>query len=81
MAENPQNPVEPFVLPDLEIQCEQCNGTRGYRDAVEHNGWADCPYCDGSGYKPTPIGARILDLIRHNSRVKISAELQVSSAR
>lgn len=64
-------------LPILETQCDQCKGKAGYPDEEEHNGWADCPFCKGEGFKPTPIGARILELVRHNSRVTVSAELRV----
>lgn len=68
-------------IPDLETQCERCEGRRGYSDIEADNGWAECFKCDGTGFIPTAIGARVLDLIRHNSRVTVSAELRVSSAR
>lgn len=66
-------------LPELETQCTQCFGRGGHND-IEDDGWAECPYCKGSGFKPTLIGLRILDLVRHNSRVKFNAELCVSTA-
>jgi DnaJ-class molecular chaperone len=68
-------------LPTLETVCDGCNGRGGYTDRECENDWAHCPYCGGSGFKPTPIGARILELIRHNSKVKVTAELSVSSVR
>lgn len=68
-------------IPILETICARCEGSRGYRDVEADNGWEECSHCSGTGYQPTPIGARILDLIRHNSRVTVSAELRVSSAR
>ena len=37
----------------------------------------DCHRCHGCGFVPTEMGARILRLIRHNTR--ISAELRVVS--
>ena len=67
-------------IQELETPCLRCQG-RGKRTDIEsEEGFSECLECGGSGFKPTPIGARILELIRHNSRVKISAELQVSSA-
>lgn len=63
----------------LEISCAVCLGKRMQYDR-DNDSFKECPACNGSGFVPTAIGARILDLIRHNSRVKISAELQVSSA-
>ena len=64
----------------LEKKCRQCGG-KGVEDDLEANCIADCPYCNGSGFVPTSLGIRVLELIRHNSRVKVSAEFQVSSAR
>ena len=69
--------IEP--LPDLETKCKDCNG-RGWFTADE-GGRDDCAACGGSGFVPTAIGARVLDLVRHNSRVNVSAELRVSSGR
>ena len=65
-------------LPCLETKCETCFGRGGYGDVEEERGWAECLSCNGSGYKPTSIGARILELVRHNSRVSVSAEFRVS---
>lgn len=67
-------------IPILETVCPRCNGEKGYGDIEADNGWADCPTCNGTGYRPTQIGARILELVRHNSRVNITAELRVSGA-
>ena len=69
--------------PDLQLEtvCPDCNGKGGYRDVEEETGWAECLGCGGSGFQPTPMGARILDLVRHNSRVQVSAEFCVSSMR
>ncbi len=68
-------------IPQLEVTCDQCKGRGGYHDIEEDSGWAECPYCGGSGFKPTLIGTKILELIRHNSKVTVKAELSVSSAR
>lgn len=64
----------------LETVCAECHGGKGYSDIAATNGWAICSTCGGTGYVPTVIGARILDLVRHNSRVTVSAELRVSDA-
>lgn len=64
----------------LETVCAECHGEKGYSDVSADNGWAICSACGGTGYVPTAIGARILDLVRHNSRVAVSAELRVSGA-
>ena len=66
-------------IPELEKVCESCGGKRKEYDHIE-DCFADCCDCNGSGFVPTPIGSRILDLIRHNSRVTVSAELRVSGA-
>ena len=68
------------MLPDLEAICATCGGGRVKYES-ESDTFPDCQTCGGSGFVPTSIGARILDLIRHNSRVTVSAELRVSSAR
>lgn len=67
-------------IPPLEQKCPDCKG-KGNTYNVEEDCVLDCKICNGSGFVPTTIGARILDLIRHNSRVTVSAELRVSSAR
>ena len=64
-------------LKDLENPCELCSGKGTRVDITSEEGFVECYKCDGSGYIPTLIGARILALIRHNSRVKVSAELRV----
>ena len=78
MAEGSQTKVEDFPL--LEIRCETCKGEGGYGDVEADGGWASCFDCSGSGYRPTLTGARILELVRHNSKVDITAELRVSGA-
>ena len=65
----------------LESKCPSCGGRKGFSDGEEEGGWRDCARCNASGFVPTPMGARILDLIRHNSRVTVSAELLVASSR
>ena len=66
-------------LPELETKCDYCEG-RGVFTS-DFGGKPDaCHECQGSGFLPTQFGARILELVRHNSRVEISAELRVSGA-
>ena len=69
-------------LPILEEECPICKGKKGrfYSEVEENNGWADCFRCKGAGYVPTEVGARILELVRHNSRVTVNAELCVAGA-
>lgn len=62
----------------LEVPCLSCDGRR-----VNYNSEVDlfdkCDACNGTGMVPTAIGARILELVRHNSRVSVTAEFAVSS--
>ena len=48
----------------LEVQCNYCSGRGRF-------GRDQCDACDGSGYVPTELGSRILDLMRHNLRPMI----------
>lgn len=49
----------------LEVRCEKCQGRGGlYSYSRDEN--EPCPVCDGAGYKPTALGERVLDLMRHN---------------
>lgn len=66
-------------IPELEAECPKCKGRGGYADIEEDGGRYVCAQCNGSGLIPTPIGARILELVRHNSRLNISADLLISS--
>lgn len=66
---------------DLEVSCALCNG-RGWHIYVENEeDRTPCYKCNGSGFVPTEAGVRILSLIRHNARLTVSAELDVSGAR
>ena len=65
------------IIQDLEKPCEWCEG-RGKRvDMQSDEGYSECYKCGGSGFIPTEIGARILALMRHNSRVRVNAELRI----
>jgi len=66
-------------IPDLEKMCASCKGT-GWCESIKEDdgGWGTCSDCAGTGFIPTEIGARILELVRHNSRVNITAEFRVS---
>lgn len=64
----------------LETVCPECRGEKGYGDNEEPNGWVECRKCRGAGLIPTETGMKILNLVRHNSRVKLKAELCVAGA-
>lgn len=67
-------------LPELEIICERCHG-KGVRYYGDDDGEGQkCSACSGYGYVPTEAGVRILSLVRHNSRLSLSAELCVAGA-
>lgn len=65
------------IFPDLEAICSACRGGRCLYDS-DSDSYPDCKSCNGSGYVPTPVGARILDLVRHNARVTVSSFLKIS---
>lgn len=67
------------VIPELESECLDCQGT-GNNYVSADDEFAICSHCNGSGLIPTPIGLRILELVRHNSRMSVNAELLVSGA-
>jgi hypothetical protein len=62
MLENADN----MTLPVLERKCDKCDGTAIYSEGAGDNG--SCDLCDGTGYLPTPIGRRILLLVKHAGR-------------
>jgi len=64
-------------IPDFEIMCPKCNGRGWMLDIEQDEGKSACDNCEGAGYTPTEIGVRILKLIRHNSRVNITADFHV----
>jgi hypothetical protein len=66
-------------MPELEKICSNCAGKAVVYN-TEEDCFSDCPSCHGSGFTPTAIGERILELVRHNSRVDVTAELRVSGA-
>ncbi len=65
---------------ELEQNCPDCQGRRGEYLRGEEEGWQACSRCNGSGFVPTELGTRVLNLIRHNSRLTVSAELRVAGA-
>jgi len=50
---------------ELERLCNECQG-----DGGEHteSGWETCWICNGAGFVATPMGEKILTLVRHNFR-------------
>lgn len=54
-------------LPELETVCPECEGDNDY-NANAYGPWRPCGSCGGAGYIPTDLGAKIIDLIRHNIR-------------
>lgn len=65
-------------LTNLETVCDKCLGVGGKDYSGE---WEECDCCKGYGYIPTEIGARILDLVRHNTRVNVTTDFRVSQSR
>ena len=65
-------------LPELEINCPACKGKAAIYN-LQDDCFKDCASCNGTGFTPTPTGKTILELIRHNSIVTVSAELRVPS--
>lgn len=72
-------PSTESLLPDLEKVCEVCSGKK-YAYSSEEDAFPDCSNCNGSGFVPTESGKRILDLLRHNSRVSVTAQLCFTDA-
>lgn len=62
----------------LEETCQKCSGKKGAYIGGEV-GWEECDKCKGSGLTPTEVGVRILSLIRNNTRLTVSADLEISS--
>ena len=57
------NPLQSDV--ELETRCEEC---RGLGEVELRTGMEVCEMCGGAGYIPTPVGEKIIDLMRHNFR-------------
>ncbi len=53
----------------LEIRCDICNGRGSFVNGLQ--GEIRCDVCKGAGYLPTQLGAKILDLVRHNLRLML----------
>jgi ribosomal protein L37AE/L43A len=51
---------------ELESTCPVCKGEARWR--LGNGEWHYCGNCDGAGFMPTPLGERILTLMRHNFR-------------
>ncbi len=71
--------AEDSLIPNLEKVCAVCSGKK-YAYSSEEDSIMDCFNCNGSGFVPTEAGKSILDLMRHNSRVKVTAELCLADA-
>lgn len=67
MTEDENRRENTVSLPDLEKRCDVCGGRGGSREC-DHCRWDPCGSCNGSGYKPTDFGKKVLDLMRHNFR-------------
>jgi Tryptophan RNA-binding attenuator protein inhibitory protein len=53
-------------VPVLEIPCPFCEG-KGGRKHYDHY-FETCAACDGSGFQPTALGSKIINLMKHNFR-------------
>lgn len=61
----------------LELPCDHCKGSGLVWDDGSK---CPCTRCGGAGHVPTDLGEKILTLVRHNSSVRVNAELYVSGA-
>lgn len=68
------------LLPPLEMKCPDCSGSGKFNDSELKDGEDDCCKCNGSGFVPTPDGKQILELLKHQSRVVINAQLCLGAA-
>jgi DnaJ-class molecular chaperone len=51
----------------LECPCETCEGKGGWFSSGGYGkDWTYCGACAGAGHIATPLGRKILELIRHN---------------
>jgi hypothetical protein len=48
---------------DLELVCDDCRGEGGWWTEGD---FCRCLRCGGAGYRPTPLGEKVLSLVRHN---------------
>jgi hypothetical protein len=65
-------------FPELETTCQACKGSDSNYDH-EADAWLDCKQCDGAGFTPTATGILVLELVRHNAKLDINAQLRISS--
>lgn len=65
------------ILPELECTCQGCQGEKAFYDS-EKDCIVDCETCGGTGLIPTEAGKRVLALIRHNTRLTVSATFGAS---
>ena len=63
---------------NLETKCAHCDG-RGKRTDASLDDDYDCEKCNGSGFVPTRFGMRVLELVRHNTRVRSEIFVGASS--
>jgi len=61
---------------EFEVTCAKCKGTRSEYKS-EDDCYVDCSACNGSGFQPTQLGARILALVRHNARLSVTADFRL----
>lgn len=60
---------EEQALPELERECSQCEGS-GRGDS----GW-QCGLCYGTGYELTDAGEQVLDLVKHQFKRLLKANI------
>ena len=60
---------EEQTLPELEHECGYCGG----RGRTEH-GW-ECGACRGTGHELTEAGEQVLDLVKHQFKRLLKANI------
>lgn len=57
-------------LPTLEKECPICKGSGNVASYDNDDGYRACERCSASGFVPTEEGKAVLNLLRHNFRIR-----------